>query len=194
MSHNERVEINIGEKIKKLRLENNIDLPKLAELTGFSAALLSQMENHLISPPLSSLGRIAQALGVEMGHFFGSSSAVDFTIVRRNERRPISRVASKQGVNYGYSYESLAYEQQNRHMEPFLVTLEPATVKNRNAYSHEGEEFIFVLEGKMEITLGEHTDVLEPGDSIYFNSLIPHRVQCCDGMETKIVAVIYTKS
>ena len=96
MPHNEKVEINIGEKIKKLRLDKNIDLPKLAELTGFSTALLSQMENHLISPPLSSLGKIAGALGVEMGYFFGSSSDVDFTIVRRNERRPISRVASKQ--------------------------------------------------------------------------------------------------
>jgi transcriptional regulator with XRE-family HTH domain len=193
LPHNEKVEINIGEKIKKLRLDKNIDLPKLAELTGFSTALLSQMENHLISPPLSSLGKIAGALGVEMGYFFGSSSDVDFTIVRRNERRPISRVASKQGVNYGYSYESLAYEQKNRHMEPFLVSLEPATVKNRHAYSHEGEEFIFVLEGKMEITLGDHTDILEAGDSIYFNSLIPHRVQCSEGLETKIVAVIYTQ-
>jgi transcriptional regulator with XRE-family HTH domain len=192
LSHEKRTEINVGEKIKELRLKKNMDLPGLAELTGFSTALLSQMENHLISPPLSSLGKIARALGVEMGYFFGSSSAVDFTIVRRHERRPISRVASKEGVNYGYSYESLAYEQQNRHMEPFLVTLEPATVKNRNAYSHEGEEFIFVLEGKMEVILGEHRDILEPGDSIYFNSLIPHRVQCCEGKETKIVAVIYT--
>lgn len=190
--NNSGLELNVAEKIKNLRQEKQMTLQQVAEKTGFSAALISQIENHLISPPLGTLSRIARALDVEMGYFFGAAGEAEFTIVRSSERRPVSRVASKQGVKYGYSYESLAFEQKNRHMEPFLVTLEPATTRDRNAYSHEGEEFIFVLDGKMEVELGEHCDVLEPGDSIYFNSRIPHRVQCVEGSETKILAVIYT--
>ncbi len=192
MPYEEKNEINVAETIKNLRQEKKLSLHQLAERTGFSTALLSQIENYLISPPLGTLGKIARALEVDMGYFFGAGSNAEFSIVRHDERRPVSRVASRQGVKYGYSYESLAFEQRKRHMEPFIVILEPATRKDRHAYSHEGEEFIFVLEGKMEVVLGEHVDVLEPGDSIYFNSEIPHRVQCMGDLETRILAVIYT--
>lgn len=184
-------EIKVGEKIKELRKQKGISLQELSERTGFSSAILSQIENHLVSPPLGVLLKIARALEVEMGYFLGKPDEVPFAIVRKNERKSVSRVASKQGVKYGYSYESLAYDKKNRHMEPFIVTLEPATMKDRHAYSHEGEEFLFVLEGKMEVTLGDYTDILEEGDSIYYDSTIPHRVQCCEGKETKILAVIW---
>jgi quercetin dioxygenase-like cupin family protein len=79
-------------------------------------------------------------------------------------------------------------------MEPFIVTLEPATVKASKTSAHDGEEFIFVLEGEMEVILGNHTDVLYPGDSIYYDSNIPHRVQCHQEKVTKILAVLYTSS
>lgn len=185
-------EMNVGEKIKQLRKEKGISLQEFAELSGFSSALLSQVENHLVSPPLGTLIKISRALGVEIGHFFEDVREAPYTIVRKDERRNISRVASKAGKKYGYSYESLAFDKKGRHMEPFLVTLEPASVKDTHAYSHEGEEFIMVIEGRMEVQLGEHTDTLEPGDCIYYDSSIPHRVSCCDDTETKILAVIYT--
>lgn len=184
-------DIKVGEKIKELRLEKEISLQELSMRTGFSSAILSQIENHLISPPLGILLKIAKALDVEMGYFLGKGDEVPYVIVRKNERKSISRVASKEGVKYGYSYQSLAYDKKNRHMEPFIVILEPATIKDRHAYSHEGEEFLFVLEGKMEVTLGDYTDVLEEEDSIYYDSKIPHRVQCVEDKETKILAVIY---
>ncbi len=79
-------------------------------------------------------------------------------------------------------------------MEPFIVTLEPATIKASKTSVHDGEEFIFVLEGEMEVILGNHTDVLYPGDSIYYDSNIPHRVQCHQDKVTKILAVLYTSS
>lgn len=181
----------VGEKIKKLRGEKGMSLQELADRSGFSSALLSQVENHLVSPPLGTLSKIAAAMDVEISYFFEETREAPYTIVRRDERKNISRVASKMGVKYGYSYESLAFDKKGRHMEPFLVTLEHATRKDSHAYSHDGEEFIFVLEGKMGVTLGEHTDVLEPGDSIYFDSIIPHRVECVEGDETKILAVLY---
>ena len=184
--------LKVGEKIKQIREEQGLSLQQLADRSGFSSALLSQIENHMVSPPLGTLIKISKALEVEIGVFFQEMHDVPFTIVRRDERKAMSRVASKQGVRYGYSYEALAFDKKGRHMEPFLVTLEPETKKDRHAYNHDGEEFIFVLEGRMKVDLGDHTDVLEPGDSIYFDSTISHRVQCLDDKETRILACIYT--
>jgi transcriptional regulator with XRE-family HTH domain len=187
-------EIRVGEKIKALRESKGLSLKEVADLTGFSTALLSQMENQLVSPSLGAMIKLANALGVKVGDFLGETQGEPFTIVRKDERKSISRFASKEGVKYGYSYESLGYEKKNRHMEPFIVTLEPATVKTAKTSVHEGEEFIFVLEGEMEVILGNHTDVLYPGDSIYYDSTIPHRVQCHQDKVTKILAVLYAAS
>lgn len=184
--------VKVGEKIKKLRESKGLSLQDVADKSGFSAAILSQIENHLVSPPLGTLIKVSQALDVEIGYFFEEVREAPYTIVRAHERKSTSRVASKMGVKYGYSYESLAFDKKGRHMEPFLVTLEPATIKDHHSFNHDGEEFIFVLEGRMEVQLAEHKDVLEPGDSIYFDSTIPHRVQCMDGKDARILAVIYT--
>jgi transcriptional regulator with XRE-family HTH domain len=187
-------EIHVGEKVKTLREKKGLSLKELAELTGFSAALLSQMENHLVSPSLGTIIKLAKALGVRVGDFLGETEGEPFAIVRKDERKTVSRFASKEGVKYGYSYESLGFEKKNRHMEPFIVTLEPATVKASKTSVHDGEEFIFVLEGEMEVILGNHTDVLYPGDSIYYDSNIPHRVQCHQGRVARILAVLYAAS
>jgi len=187
-------EIRVGEKIKVLRERKGLSLKDLADSTGFSTALLSQMENHLVSPSLGTMIKLARAMGVKVGDFLGETEGEPFTIVRKDERKNVSRFASKDGVKYGYSYESLGFDKKDRHMEPFIVTLEPATVKAMKTSVHEGEEFIFVLEGEMEVILGNHTDVLYPGDSIYYDSTIPHRVQCHQDKITRILAVLYASS
>jgi transcriptional regulator with XRE-family HTH domain len=184
-------EIRVGEKIKELREKKGLSLKDLSDLTGFSTAPLSQMENHLVSPSLGTIIKLARALGVRVGDFLGESEGEPFSIVRKDERKKVSRFASKDGVKYGYSYESLGYDKKDRCMEPFIVTLEPATVKPSKTSVHEGEEFIFVLEGEMKVVLGNHTDVLYPGDSIYYDSAIPHRVECHQNKITKILAVLY---
>lgn len=186
------VEMKVGEKIRELRETKDLSLREMADLTGFSTALLSQMENHLISPSLGTLIKISRALDVHLGYFFGEGPGEPYSIVRKDERKKVSRFASKNGVTYGYSYESLGFAKRDRHMEPFLVTLEPATVKSTKTSTHEGEEFIFVLQGEMEVTLGNHNDILYPGDSIYYDSTIPHRVQCRKDNPAKILAVLYT--
>jgi transcriptional regulator with XRE-family HTH domain len=187
-------EIRVGEKVKTLREQKGLSLKDLADLTGFSTALLSQMENHLVSPSLGTLIKLAKALEVKVGDFLGETEGEPFAIVRKDERKTVSRFASKEGVKYGYFYEALGFEKKNRHMEPFIVTLEPATVKTSKTSVHDGEEFIFVLEGAMEVILGSHTDVLYPGDSIYYDSNIPHRVQCHQDRVTRILAVLYASS
>jgi transcriptional regulator with XRE-family HTH domain len=184
-------EIRVGEKIRELRERKGFSLKEVADLTGFSTALLSQMENHLVSPSLGTIIKLARAFNVRVGDFLGETEGEPFTIVRKDERAKVSRFASKDGVKYGYVYESLGFDKKDRHMEPFIVNLEPATVKTSKTSVHEGEEFIFVLEGEMEVILGNHTDILYPGDSIYYDSTIPHRVQCHQEKGTKILAVIY---
>jgi len=190
----ETKEIPVGEKIKTLREQKGLLLKDVADRTGFSAALISQMENHLVSPSLGTLIKLAKALDVKVGDFFGESHEDPYTIVRKDEQKTVSRFASKEGVKYGYSYGSLGFDLKNRHMEPFIITLEPATIKTSKTSTHEGEEFIYVLEGEMEVILGNHRDVLYPGDSIYYDSTIPHRVQCHQERNTKILAVLYTLS
>jgi len=184
--------VQVGEKIKRLREDSAVSLTDLAERTGLSSAVLSQVENHLVSPPLGTLIRIAKALEVKPAYFFDEHPDKFFTLVRKDERKPVSRFASKRGVQYGYAYESLGHDLKDRHMEPFLVTLEPTTVASPKASSHEGEEFLFVLEGRVEVTLDEHSDVLTPGDAIYYNSGIPHLVRTKGEDKALILAVIYS--
>ncbi len=186
----ENKDVKVGEKIREIRESLGLSLQDLADKTGFSTALLSQVENHLISPPLGMIINISRSLGIEIGTLFNQSGTAPFTIVRKDQREPTSRVASKEGVRYGYSYESLAPDKINRKMEPFIVTLEPVSKKGV-PYSHEGEEFIYVLEGKVEVQLGEYTDILEAGDSIYYDSHVSHRVSTADGNSARILAVIY---
>ena len=188
----ETKEISVGEKIRLLRDQKGLSLKDVADRTGFSTALISQMENHLVSPSLGTLIKLAKALEVKVGDFLGEGHEEPFAIVRKDERKTVSRFASKEGVKYGYAYESLGFDKKNRHMEPFIVTLEPATLKTSKTSTHEGEEFLYVLEGEMEVILENHTDVLYPGDSIYYDSTIPHRVQCHQEKVTRILAVLYT--
>ncbi len=188
----EPVLTSVGERIKRVREAAGVSLQDLADRTGYTSALLSQIENHLVSPPLGALGRIAHALGVKIGDLWGERARDPYAIVRKGERRQVSRFASKEGVSYGYTYESLGYGKRDRHVEPFLITLEPPTVKEPKPSVHDGEEFLFVLSGRMAVFLGDHTDVLEPGDSILYDASVPHRVSCAGDEPAQVLAVIWS--
>lgn len=185
-------EIKVGEKIKALREDQAMTLEQAAKRAGIAPSVLSQIENHMVSPPLGTLILLARAFGVPVGHFFAEDPGEPFCLVRARERKVVSRFASNEGLSYGYAYESLGYAKKDRKMEPFVVTLTPAEVPHVDPNQHSGEEFIFVLEGEVEVKLGQHTDVLQPGDSIYYNSNIPHQVSCHGKDPAKIVAVIWT--
>lgn len=181
----------VCENIKTVRENQGLSLQELAGRTGYSTAVLSQIENHLVSPSLGTMVRLAKALHVPIGSFFDREDTEPFTIIRHDERQTVSRFASKEGVNYGYTYESLGVGKKDRRMEPFFLTLEPTTLPSTASSSHEGEEFIYVLKGSIDVTLWDHTDVLDAGDSIYYESSIPHRVQCHGDSPAEILAVIH---
>ena len=185
--------VEVGKRIGELREDAGFTLQELAERTGYSSALLSQFENHMVSPPLGALIKLSRALNVDVSDFFGEVTDQSFILVRSDERETVSRVASKEGVSLGYTYEALGFGLKG-HMEPFVVTLEPVPIREKHLSVHEGEEFIYVLDGRMMIRLGDHTDILEAGDSIYFKCTTPHHVTCAEGDPAKILAVIFPGS
>lgn len=181
---------NIGAKIKKLRLAKKLTLQAVAKETGFSPALISQIENNNVSPPIATLSKIAKFFDVKIGLFFAEDEdECRFEIVRTNERKAIPHVISRAGTRQGYSYESLSFHKQNKKMEPFLLTVSEKALEE-NTYSHDGEEFLFVMKGTAELLLDDRRVTLYEGDSVYFDSTLKHRLLSKEGDEVKVLAVV----
>ncbi len=184
-------DIKVGKKIKDIREEKSLTIDDIVSRTGLSSSEISQIENRMVSPSLGTLIKLTKALDVSMSYFFTEETAEPFCLVRAEDRQVVSRFASTEGKSYGYSYESLGYCKKDGKMEPFLVTLNPPDISEVDPNCHTGEEFIFVIEGEVEVSLGDHNDVLYPGDSIYYDANIPHVVACHGDKEARILAVIW---
>ena len=183
-------EYNIGQKIKKLRLAKKLTLQAVARETGFSPALISQIENNNVSPPIATLSKIAKFFDVKVGMFFTEDEEeCRYEVVRASERKVVSRVISRAGTSQGYSYESLSFHKQNKKMEPFLLSITEKALEE-NTYSHDGEEFLFIMSGIAELLLDEKRIILEQGDCVYFDSSLKHRLLSKDGAEVKVLAVV----
>jgi len=183
-------EFNIGAKIKKLRLAKKLTLQAVARETGFSPALISQIENNNVSPPIATLSKIARFFDVKIGHFFAEEEEeCRYELVRADERKQMPRVISRAGTSQGYSYESLSWRKQNKKMEPFLLSV-TEKVSEENTYSHDGEEFLFVMKGTAELLLDEQRFELTEGDCVYFDSSLRHRLLSKDGLEVQVLAVV----
>lgn len=179
----------VGQRIKNLRQLKGLSLNDVSQRTGLSEEMLKNIETDAVAPPLGTLTKLARALDMKMGYLLAGGEPRPYVITRRDERKPVSRYAAQQQEKYGYSYLSLAAGMQDRSMEPFLVTLAPTSEKMPGSV-HEGEEFLYVLEGEMEVFIGEHREVLFPGDAIYYRSDIPHQVLCHQDKPTRILAVL----
>lgn len=181
----------IGTKIKALRRERGITLQTMAAEIGFSPALISQIENHNVSPPIATLARIARYFEVTMASFFDEAAGeADYEVVRAAERKRVRRVINPLGTDHGYTYEALCSHGGRREMEPFLLTVEPGLRDEESLYSHEGQEFLFVLEGKVLMLLGGDRVELGAGDSLYFNSSLKHRMLNPGSRPSRVLAVI----
>lgn len=180
----------IGAKIKELRRLKKLTLQDVANETGFSTALISQIENNNVSPPIATLSKIAHFFDVKIGHFFiENEEECPYEVLRSNERTIIPRVVSQDGTNHGYFYESLSVSKQNKKMDPFLLTLN-AKVTNTDTYSHNGEEFLFVIKGSADLLLDDRRIILNESDSVYFDASLKHRLISSGCDEVKVLVVV----
>lgn len=182
----------LGQRVAAIRKEKGLSLEDLASRTGMDVQTLSRIEKDEYTPPLGELIRLGKALETRMGYFIAPSAPTPYTIVRAHERKRVARFASGTKKKHGYEYESLAPDKADRAMEPFLVTLHPTDVLEMS--THDGQEFIYVLEGSMEARIGDKVEVLQAGDAIYYDSTQPHLVRCSGEGPTRILAVLYTES
>jgi transcriptional regulator with XRE-family HTH domain len=188
----EEVVLKVGESVKEIRKKKGLSLEDISQRTGLGIELLSEIEKGSIAPPLGTIIKLAKALDMKLGYFISGTEVLPYTIVRKNKGKLISRFDSGKTDKYGYEFMSLAPYKKDRHMEPFLVTLEPSDIEEERS-SHDGQEFIYVLEGVMEVRLGNEVHLLEPGDAIYYDSTVPHLVKCHGEDKTQILAVLYAE-
>jgi transcriptional regulator with XRE-family HTH domain len=187
------VELQLGLRIAELRGARGFTQDQLAAETGFTKGYVSKIENSKVIPPIGTLVRIARALAIDVADLFGARGADDadqaVCVVRESERESVVRGGSE----FGYDYVALAHKRHHKQMEPFVMVF-PSKVSKDVRFEHEGEEFVFILSGKVEFELTvegrKRSYILSPGDSMYFDSRIPHRGRSLRG-ESRAVVVIY---
>jgi transcriptional regulator with XRE-family HTH domain len=182
----------LGDRIKRVREMRGLTARDLSSRTGIDVDTLGRIESGKVVPALGQLVRLGKALDMKMGYFISPGVGELMTVVRKDERRPVSRYGETKSMEYGYFYESLAAEKSNRMMEPFIVTLVPTDKEDFS--THAGQEFLYVLEGKMKVQVGDRVEFLKPGEAVYYDSNQPHFVSCAGSTATKVLAVLYTAS
>ncbi|MEO6847675.1 MAG: XRE family transcriptional regulator [Chthoniobacterales bacterium] len=167
------LEITLGKKIRTLRNNRHVTLDQLASQVKLTRGQLSRIENGKVSSPISTLTRIASALGVEVGALFETGNEKErVVLVKKAQRRSIVGRGSK----LGHYYESLAFGLPfSKGFEPYLMTIEAKKIKpEENDFIHPGHEFLFMLEGEMVYRHGDKHFELSPGDSLFFDGSISH--------------------
>ena len=169
-------EKHIGERIKRLRLKKSMGLVELGRHTGLSASFLSQLETGRVVPTLRNLARIAMVFSKDLSYFFEAEPQAMFRIHRRKDRVRLPQT----GVdNPSYFFESLGYMVPDRHMDPYFAEFVPLAANQApKAHVHAGYEFLYVLDGELDLQHGENRTMLEQGDAVYFDSTTPHSYLC----------------
>ena len=189
MSYDDR----IGIKITTLRESLQLSQEELAERSGCDLIVIQQLEDGQLAPSLAPLIKITRALGCRLGTLLDDESQIGPVVTRKDEADSVTRFKGGATDDTGrLDFYSLAAPKASKHMEPFVIEITAASSDDHALSSHEGEEFIYVLEGSLEIEYGKDTYALAPGDSIYYDSIVPHEVRAGSGQTARILAVVYT--
>ncbi|GAB6904419.1 XRE family transcriptional regulator [Desulfosarcina cetonica] len=180
----------IGQRIKAIREAKGISLEALSHMTGFDVALLAGIENCEVQPQLGTAIKLSKALDSAFGRLLSGVGDKLYAITRKAEQKIIARSTSGKGQRQAYTYKRLASEVKGRHMESLIVQLETAPDSERSI--HDGEEFIYVLEGQVSLDIGDDHFDLAPGDSAYYLSTTPHLLAATGGTAT-VLAVLYSE-
>ncbi len=176
-------EKSFGAKMKQLRQLRKVSYEQLANKTGFSQRYLKEIEEGMAIPPVSAVIQIAKALAIDAGSFL-SAEEQEASVKRRKE--------SFYKRTQAYSYKTLTPDAETKHMKAFLVTIDPKQDHRMVDYKHEGEEFLYVLKGHVEVMVGESQNLLKKGGTLHFNSSIAHKLRNVSNEEAKLLVVIFT--
>lgn len=187
----------IGSKIKTLREAHGLSIEELAQRCDTDVEVISSLESGDAASSLAPLIKITRALGVRLGTLMDDDNQlgpVYTDVAGMKEGTFIHTFETTSGGDLNYF--SLASGRPSRHIDPFIITIEPTGEMSHELKGHEGEEFLYGLEGQIEIEYGTgsaaRTYVLNPGESIYYDSIIPHQVRAHDEQSAKFLAVVYT--
>lgn len=178
----------IGKRIRRLRQERKISVKDLSMLTGYTPQELENIESGKENPSLGTIMDLSKALDSGFGDLISGSGNQLYSISRKDQRKKIFQSKSTNNGHNLYSYMSLAPEVKGRHMEALIVQLEKSP--DVEVSIHDGEEFIFVLDGMVELTIGDEIYDLDPGDSAYYMSTTSHYITAKSDKAT-ILAVLY---
>jgi quercetin dioxygenase-like cupin family protein len=171
--------LGIGDRIRLMRKNLNLDLDQLSAKTGYAVEYLNQVEEGKTAPPVGALIQISRALAVD--------SATLLAEEKKIERRKSYRKRTK-----AYSYKSLTPDAEDKHLWAYLITLDPKKAHEMVEYKHEGEEFVYVLEGKVEIQVGQESNILKKGSSLHFNSGTGHNLRNLSSKKSQLLVVVFT--
>ncbi len=182
----------VGAKIKDYREFKKITRAELALKANLDTKQLELIEEKGNVPSLGHLIKITRALGVRIGTFLDDQDQIGPVVVKAGTGNSVLSFSTKDDSPREHlNFYSLAQDKSGRHMEPFLIDIEPSELSDYKLSSHEGEEFIYVLQGSIEINYGKEVYVLSEGDSIYLDSVVAHNVHATANQKAKILGVVY---
>jgi quercetin dioxygenase-like cupin family protein len=171
----------VGKTIKKVRISKKFSLDRVANETGFSVEYLKEIEAGKAIPPVGALLQVARALEIDSG-----------SLLKEPESRLKRRIKAHTKRTDNYAYRTLTPGAENKHLKAFRVIIEAQQDHKGVDYHHEGEEFVYVLSGKIEVVVGEHVNTLDQGDSLHFNSGIRHKLRSVSDEQAELIVVIYS--
>lgn len=181
----------LGKRIKRFREEKHVSFNDLVQRTGLDPDFLRSVEEQDLYPSLGPLLKISRALGLSLATFLDDETSRDPLVMRLADRHEDFSAHSGTKAPLTMKYYALGHGKADRRMEPLFIELLPPSGDDRRMSSHEGEEFIIVQSGQVALYYGKEAYLLNPGDTVYYNSIVPHWVGATGGQKAEIYAVLY---
>lgn len=180
----------VGARIKAFRKRLDLSVEELARNAALDPGLVERIETGTAYPPIGVLVKLSRALGQRLGTFMDGESPKDIVVchIGNCDTKPTGAYEQHPSICH---YVPLGADKADRHMEPLFIEMTPAP-DNMPTSSHEGEEFLLVLEGAIQVKYGHDVYLLKQGETVYYNSVVPHLVAAAPGCTAKVCAVVYT--